>query len=175
MDLPGSIQSKLVWLAGFIAIGSGGLLALDGSRQVARLGFTLGSVVVMACVVGAWLFSRPPSRTRIPKAHTSGAILGLLFMACGLTWMIPAQLPVQDELQLNNATTILLTGGALPAAAAEGQPFSASAAQAHRAILVASGKDAGSQLKAKRQSPDPLALPPTPDTEVSPCGRLRDY
>ena len=56
----------------------------------------------------------------------------------------------------------LLTGGALPAAAAEGQPFSASAAQAHRAILVASGKDAGSQLKAKRQSPDPLVLPPTP-------------
>jgi diguanylate cyclase (GGDEF)-like protein len=113
MDPPVSIQSKLVWLAGLIAIGSGGLLALDGSRQVARLGFTLGSVVVMACIVGAWLFSRSPSRIRIPNAHTTGAIVGLLFMVCGLTWMIPAQFPAQDELQLNNATTLLLTGGAL--------------------------------------------------------------
>jgi diguanylate cyclase (GGDEF)-like protein len=113
MDLPFSIQRKLVWLAGFIAIGSGGFLALDGSQQIARLGFTLGSVVVMAFVVGVWLLSRSPSGARIPDAYAVSAIAGLLFMACGLTWMIPAQFPTQSELQLKNATIVLLAGGAL--------------------------------------------------------------
>lgn len=108
-----SIKLNSVWLFGFISLASGILLSLANNRLLASLGFTIGSTVLIACVAGAKLLSAAWSRPWPRRQLSVVTLSSLLFLLCGLTWMIPAQLSSQDGLQPRNASVLLLAGGAM--------------------------------------------------------------